>query len=108
MAKNVLFVCKIISFRYSYSKNSYKTKKDVEMKNMRITSKFQTTIPKNVRSALNIRVGDSIVFEVIDKQTVIIKKVDSEDATYAKALKNKLSEWETKIDDEAFDDLQNL
>lgn len=78
------------------------------MKNMRITSKFQTTIPKNIRSALNIHIGDSVVFEVVDKQTVIIKKADPEDAAYAKALRNTLSEWDSKFDDEAFDDLQNL
>ena len=78
------------------------------MKNTRITSKFQTTIPKQVRNALNIRVGDNVVFEIIDKQTVILKKIDPEDAAYAQALRSTLSEWDSKQDDEAFRDLQDL
>ena len=78
------------------------------MKNTRITSKFQTTIPKQVRNALNIRVGDNVVFEIIDKQTVILKKNDPEDAAYAQSLRSTLSEWNSKQDDEAFHDLQDL
>lgn len=78
------------------------------MKNMRITSKFQTTIPKEIRHALNIRVGDRVVFEVVDKKTVVLKKADPDDLVYAKALRSTLSEWDSKLDDEAFDDLQNL
>ena len=78
------------------------------MKNMRITSKFQTTIPKQIRNALNIKIGDSMIFEIVDKQTVILKKIDPEDVIYAKALRSTLSEWDSEKDEEAFRDLQDF
>ncbi len=73
---------------------------------MRITSKYQTTIPKQIRQALNIKVGDSVLFEIIDKQTVVLRKIDPEDVAYAKALRSTLSEWDNQNDEKDFSDLK--
>jgi len=39
----------------------------------RITSKGQVTIPKRVREALDLRVGDQLVFRVHDRRAVVAK-----------------------------------
>ena len=36
------------------------------MKSSKITSKYQETIPKDVRKQLKLQAGDSITFEVLD------------------------------------------
>lgn len=40
----------------------------------KITQKFQTTMPKEIRKHLNIEIGDEIVFELLLDGTVIIRK----------------------------------
>lgn len=43
---------------------------------MKVTSKGQVTIPKNVREELGLRPGDEITFEETDEGYVIRKNVD--------------------------------
>lgn len=74
----------------------------------KVTSKFQTTIPQEVREALHLKVGDYVLFEVLADGKVIIKKAEPFDKEYLKALTYTLSEWDSKNDEEAFRDLQNL
>lgn len=52
------------------------------MSNSKLTSKFQTTIPK-----------------------VLVKKATPKDIIYLKALESTLSEWDSKYDDEDYCDL---
>ena len=78
------------------------------MDKSKITAKYQTTIPKKIRTALNIKVGDNIVFKLIDGNKVLIQKSSLVDQRYLKSLDTLLSEWSSKEDDEAFNDLQNL
>jgi len=78
------------------------------MKSSKLTIKFQATIPKDVRKSLKLKAGDTIVFEVIDDKTVILKKAKPFDKEYLKALKHTLSEWESKYDEEDFKNLQNI
>ena len=75
------------------------------MEKTKITSKYQTTIPKKIREALNIKVGDDIVFKLIDGNKVLIQKLSLIDKRYLKSLDSMLSEWNSKEDDEAFNDL---
>lgn len=42
----------------------------------KLTSKGQVTIPKSVRSALDLRSGDSIIFKVEKGRAVITKTAD--------------------------------
>lgn len=74
------------------------------MLNSKLTTKYQTTIPKNIRKKLNLENGDSIVFEEVDG-IVFIRKMTPYDIEYTKALENTMSDWDNANDDEAFNDL---
>ena len=73
----------------------------------KITSKFQTTIPKEVRKQLNLKAGDLVSFSVKDGK-IVIDKIDKNDSTYLRSLESTLSEWNSKEDDKHFKDLQDI
>lgn len=77
------------------------------MKIVKVTSKFQTTIPAEVRDELKLKIGDSVIFEIIDG-VVVLKKIDSLDKAYLKAVAQTLSEWDSQEDEKAYHDLQKL
>ena len=70
----------------------------------KISSRGQTTIPKKIREAANLRAGDLIAFEVVADH-VVVRKVVSEEDGYLKGLSQVLSEWVSPEDDEAWRDL---
>ena len=74
------------------------------MKTSRLTSKYQATIPKDVRGRLGLKAGDSIVFQV-EGDDVKIRKATPLDLAFAEALTPTLSEWGSQADDEAYGDL---
>jgi antitoxin PrlF len=78
------------------------------MKATKLTSKYQATIPKEVREKLHLKAGDSIVFQFMNDGSVIIKKVRTLDIEYLKALNQSLTEWSSEDDDAAFEHLQHL
>ena len=69
----------------------------------KVTSKFQTTIPKKIREKLDIHSNDTIVFEIEDDHA-IIRNVNVVDTGYLKALESTLEEWNSE-EDSAYDDL---
>ena len=69
-----------------------------------VTQKGQATIPAEIRKQLDLHPGDKIAFEVTDGE-VIIRKISSFDYEYHKAISKTLSEWASKEDDDAYDDL---
>jgi antitoxin PrlF len=71
----------------------------------RLTSKAQATFPARVRKRLNLKPGDTIVFEGSDDGPVSVRKVEPLDLEYLAALEATLTEWNSKNDDEAFRDL---
>lgn len=75
------------------------------MKSSKLTSKFQTTIPQDIRSILKLKAGDQIVFEITKDKQVIIKKALPIDVAYLKSLQSTLTEWNSQNDDEDYDDL---
>lgn len=75
------------------------------MSNSKLTSKFQTTVPQNIRSLLNLEAGDQIIFEITQNKQVIIKKAMPTDIAFFNALESTLSEWNSKNDAEDFSDL---
>ncbi len=77
------------------------------MKIVKVTSKFQTTIPAEIRKQLKLKIGDSVIFEIIEG-VVVLKKIDSLDKTYLKAVAQTLSEWDSEEDEKAYRDLQKL
>ena len=70
----------------------------------KLTSKGQTTIPREVRDKLALRPGDVIAFE-IEGDVVRLRKVEPLDLGYLCAIQTALGEWESPEDVQAYDDL---
>lgn len=70
----------------------------------RLTSKGQVTVPKEVRTRLQLQPGDVLSYEV-EGDEVRVRKVGRFDAAWHRALSTTLEEWNTPEDDEAFRDL---
>ncbi|MGH6899369.1 MAG: AbrB/MazE/SpoVT family DNA-binding domain-containing protein [Geminicoccaceae bacterium] len=70
----------------------------------RITSKGQTTIPREVREKLSLQPGDVVVYE-LDGGEVRLRKQVPLDVAYLRAVQTTLSEWDSLEDAAAFDDL---
>jgi antitoxin PrlF len=68
----------------------------------RLTTKSQTTIPQPIRSALHLKVGDEIVYQ-IDGERVILSKAqrkrDADDPF------RTFSEWDSTADKKAYANL---
>ena len=75
------------------------------MSNSKLTSKFQATIPQDIRTTLKLKAGDQIIFEITKDKQVIVKKAMPTDIAYLRALESTLSEWNSKNDDEDYYDL---
>ena len=73
-----------------------------------VTSKYQATIPLQIRTMLGIHKGDAVGFE-IEKGKVTIKRIarpEKEDIAYLKLIEASLAEeWGSDEDDELFRDL---
>lgn len=67
----------------------------------RITQKYQTTIPTEVRKALNLHSGDFLCFELQDNQ-VFIRKATLLDLEFASALQQTLNEWNSPEDENLY------
>jgi antitoxin PrlF len=67
----------------------------------RLSNKAQTTIPKSVRSALGLREGDTLEYEIKDGQAILRKAASTgiEDPFAA------FDEWESEVDRRAYADL---
>jgi len=78
------------------------------MSSSKLTSKFQTTIPKEIREKLNLKSGDTIVFKILDDKTIVIKKAQAFDKVYLRAIQNTLGEWDSNEDEQAFKHLQDI
>jgi AbrB family looped-hinge helix DNA binding protein len=71
----------------------------------RVTSKGQATIPAPVRKRLGIRGGDSVVFTESSSGGIYLRKASPLDLEYLDALGKTLTEWSSKHDAAAYDDL---
>ncbi|MEI8360189.1 MAG: AbrB/MazE/SpoVT family DNA-binding domain-containing protein [Deltaproteobacteria bacterium] len=69
----------------------------------RLTRKYQTTIPADVRRALRLKQGDVVQFE-IDGDRVALRRQHASDRAYLKGLDSTLSEWTSPFDEEACGD----
>ena len=70
----------------------------------KLTKKYQATVPKVVRSKLELKAGDVIAFE-IDNEIIRIRKARPIDIEFSSALVPTLSEWESQNDEEAYNEL---
>jgi AbrB family looped-hinge helix DNA binding protein len=71
----------------------------------KVTSKGQTTIPKEVRDRLHVAAGDALVYELQENGAVMVRKARSFDTAWHAALSDTLEEWSSPEDDEAYRDL---
>jgi len=71
----------------------------------KVTAKGQTTIPKEVRAALNIAPGDLIVWEIGPEGRAVVRRAQPWDLEYLRAIEGTLSEWAGPADEEAYRDL---
>ena len=71
----------------------------------RLTSKGQITIPKAVRDALSLSVGDLLAFAVADGQATMRKIAVKADGSDRDALNLQLDEWSGSADEDAYRDL---
>jgi len=70
----------------------------------KITSRAQTTLPKEVREALGVKPGDMLVYRIA-KGKVTLARAEPMDRAYLKSVESTLSEWTSAADAAAYDKL---
>ena len=71
----------------------------------RLTSKYQATVPKEIRQHLHLESGDRILYEVLPDGTVVLRKTSDLDRDYLEALNGTMNEWLSEEDEQAYKDL---
>jgi len=71
----------------------------------RLTSKFQATIPREIREFLHLEKGDEVLYELMPDNTVTVRKITPLDTSYLQALNSTLTEWESEEDEQAYKNL---
>ena len=74
------------------------------MKASKLTTKYQATVPKEVREFLGLSSGDGLQWEIEDGY-VVVKKVSKIDLEWQKSIEMTLAEWNSPEDDEAYGSL---
>lgn len=75
------------------------------MKVSKLTSKYQATVPREVRELLGLNAGDAVQWEIEDDK-VVVRKLQAFDLEWHKAAELALApEWGSKEDDEAYESL---
>ncbi len=72
---------------------------------VKLTSKYQATIPKEIRKHLHLESGDQILYELLSDDTVIVRKTTPLDLDYLQALNSTMNEWESDEDGQSYKDL---
>lgn len=79
------------------------------MKPGKLTVKHQVTIPRDVRTALGLKAGDHVRFELRDGEAVIVRDESTKaaaDAAWVEMMTLAMPEWFSDEDDEAYRDLR--
>mgnify|MGYP006229883345 CR=1 FL=1 len=74
------------------------------MKASKLTSKYQATIPDEIRNFLALEKGDKVAFEIINDQ-VVLRKASDIDIQYLNDIASTFSEWSSENDEEAYGEL---
>src|ERR1039458_4333598 len=67
----------------------------------KITSKGQTTLPKEIRDKLGVHSGDTLIYEV-EGNAVRVRKAEPFDLAWHRAISPTLAEWDSTNDHENF------
>ncbi len=70
----------------------------------KVTTKYQATIPREIREFLGVRQGDAVAYEIEDGE-VKLRRASPLDLAYHGAVAATLTEWNSKADDDAYRDL---
>ena len=79
--------------------------KEIKMSSSILTSKFQITIPQDIREILKLKAGDQIIFEITKDKKVCLRKATPKEIAYLRSLESTLMEWNSESDSEDFCDL---
>lgn len=71
----------------------------------KITSKGQTTIPREIREALHVSPGDLISWDLGADGTATVRRIQPIDLEYLRALEGTLTEWASDADEDAYREL---
>lgn len=71
----------------------------------KVTAKGQTTVPHEVRTAMNVGPGDFLVWEVGPDGIARVRRAQALDFEYARAVEAGLVEWSSREDNEAYREL---
>lgn len=71
----------------------------------KITAKGQTTIPADIRAALQVGPGDTLAWEMLSEHVAQVCRVQPLDVEYLRAIEGTLDEWHSAADEEAYRDL---
>jgi len=71
----------------------------------KLTSKYQASVPKAIRDILHLTAKDQIAYDILEDDTVVIRKATPLDIEYLKSLTFTLNEWNSDEDDRAFGNL---
>ena len=74
------------------------------MKVAKLSAGGQTSIPKSIREAAGIYVGDTLAFET-DGERVVVRRVARGREDTAQDFSESMSEWMSAADEEAWLDL---
>lgn len=86
-----------------YASNTSITLWGIKMKISKLTSKYQATIPKEIRESLKLNAGDSILFHIGPDGTITVRRAQPVDYAYLQGLDKTLSEWTSDEDDRAYE-----
>ncbi len=70
----------------------------------KITARGQTTIPKKIRDAANLREGDLIAFD-LQGDCLVVRRVEFGSDGYRQGLSGAMTEWVSSEDEDAWRDL---
>jgi antitoxin PrlF len=68
----------------------------------KVTAKGQTTIPRPIRAALDVKPGDLIAWDQDPDGVVRVRRVEPVDVEYLRAIETTLGEWASPEDEEAY------
>lgn len=71
----------------------------------KVTTKGQTTIPREIRAALKVKPGDLLAWDIAVNGRVEVRKIQKADVEYLRAAEGTLNEWNAPEDEEAYRDL---
>jgi AbrB family looped-hinge helix DNA binding protein len=67
----------------------------------KVTTKYQATIPAEIREFLGVRQGDTVAYAIVDGE-VRLARATPLDLAYHGAVAATLTEWDSKADDDAY------